>query len=100
MTWPIYTGGKVGAAQRLREAELTGAKAELLGTEEQLNFQLVARHFGLRLAVIVEGLRQTQLGLDCRASCWPRQCAQPIYLDMVADRLYYRKTPTRHKRNS
>jgi outer membrane protein TolC len=61
MTWPIYTGGKVGAAQKLREAELAGAKAELLETEERLDFQLVGRYFGLRLAVIVEGLRQTQL---------------------------------------
>ena len=26
MTWPIYTGGKIGAAQKLREAELTGAR--------------------------------------------------------------------------
>ena len=61
MTWPIYTGGKIGAAQKLREAELTGAKAELLEAEERLDFQLVARYFGLRLAAIVEGLRQTQL---------------------------------------
>jgi outer membrane protein TolC len=61
MNWPIYTGGKIGAAQKLREAELTGAKAELLEAEERLDFQLVARYFGLRLAAIVEGLRQTQL---------------------------------------
>ena len=61
MTWPIYTGGKVGAAQKLREAELRGAKAELLEAEERLDLQLVARYFGLRLATIVEGLRQAQL---------------------------------------
>jgi len=61
MTWPIYTGGKIGAAQKLREAELTGAKAELLEAEERLDLQLVARYFGLRLAAIVEDLRQTQL---------------------------------------
>jgi outer membrane protein TolC len=61
MTWPLFTGGKIGAAQKLREAELTGAKAELLETEERLDFQLVARYFGLRLAATVEGLRMTQL---------------------------------------
>ncbi len=61
MTWPIYTGGKIGAAQKLREAELTGAKAELVEAEERLDLQLVARYFGLRLAATVEGLRQTQL---------------------------------------
>ncbi len=61
MTWPIYTGGKVGAAQKLREAELTGARAELLEAEERLDFQLVGRYFGLRLATTIEGLRQVQL---------------------------------------
>jgi outer membrane protein TolC len=61
MSWPIYTGGKVGAAQKLREAELTGAKAELLEAEERLDFQLIARYFGLRLAATVEGLRLDQL---------------------------------------
>ena len=61
MTWPIFAGGKVGAAQRLREAELSGARAELVEAEERLEFQLVVRYFGLRLAAIVEGLRVTQL---------------------------------------
>jgi outer membrane protein TolC len=61
MTWPIFTGGKIGAAQKLHEAELAGAKAELLGAEERLDLQLVVRYFGLRLAATVEGLRQTQL---------------------------------------
>ena len=61
MTWPIFTGGKIGAAQKLREAELAGAHAELQETEERLDFQLIARYFGLRLAAIVEGLRQNQL---------------------------------------
>ena len=61
MTWPIFTGGKVGAAQKLRKAELTGANAELQETEERLDFQLIARYFGLRMAAMVEGLRQNQL---------------------------------------
>lgn len=61
MTWPIFTGGRIGAARMLREAELAGAQAELQETEERLDFQLIARYFGLRLAVIVEGLRQNQL---------------------------------------
>jgi len=61
MTWPLYTGGKIDAVQKLREAELTGARAELAQTGERLDFQLVARYFGLRLANVVEGLRQSQL---------------------------------------
>ena len=61
MAWPIYTGGKISAAQKLREAELTGAKAELVEAEERLDLQLVARYFGLRLATTVEGLRQAQI---------------------------------------
>jgi outer membrane protein TolC len=61
LTWPLFTGGKIGAAQKLREAAVTGAKAELLETEERLDFQLIARYFGLRLATTVESLRLTQL---------------------------------------
>jgi outer membrane protein TolC len=61
MTWPLYTGGKIGAAHKLHEAELSGAKAELHEAEERLDFQLIGRYFGLRLATTVEGLRQTQL---------------------------------------
>lgn len=61
MTWPLYTGGKIGAAHKLHEAELSGAKAELHEAEERLDFQLIGRYFGLRLAATVESLRQTQL---------------------------------------
>ncbi len=61
MTWPIFAGGKIGAARKLREAELSGARAELVEAEERLEFQLVVRYFGLRLTTIVENLRQTQL---------------------------------------
>lgn len=61
MAWPIYTGGKLSAVKKLHEAELSGAKAELLEVEERLDFQLIARYFGLRLAVVVEDLRQNQL---------------------------------------
>jgi outer membrane protein TolC len=61
MAWPIYTGGKLSAVKKLHEAELSGAKAELSEAEERLDFQLIARYFGLRLAVVVENLRQNQL---------------------------------------
>ena len=61
LAWPLYTGGKITAVQKLREAEVAGAKAELAGTEERLDFELIVRYFGLRLAGLVEGLRQTQL---------------------------------------
>ncbi len=61
LNWPIYTGGKITAAQRFREAEVSGAKAELHETEERLDLTLIARYFGLRLAGIVEGLRKAQL---------------------------------------
>jgi outer membrane protein TolC len=45
----------------LREAELTGAHAELQEAEERVDFQLIARYFGLRLAAVVESLRRDQL---------------------------------------
>lgn len=61
MNWPIYTGGKVTAAQMLRAAEVGGARAELHEAEERLDFELVARYFGLGLAATVERLRGTQL---------------------------------------
>jgi outer membrane protein TolC len=61
MAWPIYSGGKIGAVKKLRDAELSGAKAELSEIEERLDFQLIARYFGLRLAVVVEDLRLNQL---------------------------------------
>ncbi|MFN7573099.1 MAG: TolC family protein [Betaproteobacteria bacterium] len=61
VNWPLYTGGKIEAAQKLREAERSGAEAELQQTEEQLDFQLIVRYFGLRLAKMVEALRTDQL---------------------------------------
>lgn len=61
LNWPLYTGGKITAAQRFREAEVSGARAELHETEERIDLMLIARYFGLRLAGIVAGLRQAQL---------------------------------------
>lgn len=61
MNWPIYTGGKIDAAQKARAAEVGGAQAELRETGERLDFELIARYFGLRLAMTAERLRETQL---------------------------------------
>jgi outer membrane protein TolC len=63
MNWPIYTGGRIPAAQAALGAEVDGARAEKRGTEERLDFDLVRRYFGLRLAGQVEALRAEQLAL-------------------------------------
>ena len=44
MTWPLFTGRQDRrGAEACARPKLTGAKAELLETEERLDFQLVAR---------------------------------------------------------
>lgn len=60
MNWPIYTGGKITAAQQAKAADVEAAQAEQRGTQEQLDAELARRYFGLRLASDVERLRQAQ----------------------------------------
>jgi len=60
VTWPIYTGGRISAAQQAKAAEAQAAHAEQHGTQERLDAELAQRYFSLRLAGDVESLRRAQ----------------------------------------
>ncbi|MEN9492997.1 MAG: hypothetical protein RJA63_3446 [Pseudomonadota bacterium] len=60
MNWPIYTGGRITAAQEAKAADTDVARAEQRETAERLDSELVRRYFGLRLAEDVERLRLAQ----------------------------------------
>lgn len=60
MNWPIYTGGRITAAQQVKAADTDVARAEQRETSERLDSELVRRYFGLRLAEDVERLRLAQ----------------------------------------
>jgi len=58
ITWPIYTGGKIRAANKAADAKLMEAQVddERVKAEEITN--VVQRYFGLKLAINVEKVRQ------------------------------------------
>ena len=56
-TWPVYTGGKVPAANRAAEARVTDAEQQRKQTEEALAAELVRRYYGLRLAISARDVR-------------------------------------------
>jgi len=60
-TWAIYTGGRITATQRALAAGVDQARAELTGTEEQLDLQLAQVYFGLELASNIERTRTSVL---------------------------------------
>jgi outer membrane protein TolC len=60
-TWPLYTGGKIGAVQAALAAEVQASTAQRRGVEEQLERELVQRYFGLRLTRQLLALRVQQL---------------------------------------
>jgi outer membrane protein TolC len=64
-TWPIFTGGKVAAANRAAEARVSDVAAQRRQTEESLAAELVRRYYGLRLTLSARAVRQEVLkGLD------------------------------------
>jgi outer membrane protein TolC len=64
-TWPVFTGGKVAAANRAAEARVDDAVAEKRLTGNALTTELVRRYFGLRLAENARDLRADVLrGID------------------------------------
>jgi outer membrane protein TolC len=64
-TWPVFTGGKVAAANRAAEARVDDAKAERRMTANALVTELARRYFGLRLAVSARDVRADVLrGID------------------------------------
>ena len=60
-TWPMYTGGKVQAANRAAEARVTDAEQQRKQTEEALGAELVRRYYGLRLAISARDVRKEVL---------------------------------------
>ena len=64
-TWPVYTGGKVTAANRAAEARVSDVEAQRRQAEESLASELVRRYYGLRLAMSARDVRAEVLaGLD------------------------------------
>lgn len=59
--WPLYTGGRIQAAQRAGAAGEAEAGAALRQTENSLFHELVRRYYGLQLARTVQATRTTVL---------------------------------------
>lgn len=50
LSWPVYTGGRIRAANRAAEEKVVEFEAELKRTRHSLITELARRYFGLRLA--------------------------------------------------
>lgn len=65
VSWPLYTGGRITAANRAAEARVRDAEALRDLTGEALATELARRYFGLRLAISARDVRALVLdGLD------------------------------------
>jgi outer membrane protein TolC len=60
-SWPLFTGGRILAANRAAAAELTATREEGRATEGTLVAELARRYFGLRLAERVVEVRHEVL---------------------------------------
>lgn len=60
-TWPIYTGGKISAAQEASKYAVDEAMANKRLATEDLDAQLAGYYFGLQLAISVEKLQKDML---------------------------------------
>ncbi|ALO14550.1 outer membrane channel protein [Salinivirga cyanobacteriivorans] len=58
LTWPIYTGGKIRAANKAAEARLEATQAKNQDVVAKEITSVVERYFGLRLAMNVEKVRK------------------------------------------
>ncbi len=58
LTWPIFTGGRIMAANRLADANLEEARHKTRHTRQVLTSQLVSYYFGVRLTKRVVEVRQ------------------------------------------
>lgn len=54
LSWPVYTGGRIRAANRAAEEKVVEVEAELQRTRHSLITELARRYFGLRLAEAAE----------------------------------------------
>jgi outer membrane protein TolC len=59
VNWPLFTGGKITAAQQLATARTAEAGATLKGTSESLATRLVSTYYGLQLAEQALVVRQS-----------------------------------------
>src|SRR6056297_952616 len=57
LTWPIYTGGKIRAANKAAEAKMEATQAKNQQVVAKEITSVVERYFGLRLALNVEEVR-------------------------------------------
>ena len=65
-TLPIFTGGKIGAAQKAAKYGAEEARAKLRSTANQLDAELVTKYFGLQLALSLQKLREATLAEEDR----------------------------------
>lgn len=69
VTWPLYTGGKVQAANKAAALQVTDAEQTRRQTTGALSSELVRRYFALRLALRARDVRASVLaGLDTHLS--------------------------------
>ncbi|HOO90334.1 MAG TPA: TolC family protein [Syntrophales bacterium] len=61
MTWPIFTGGRILAANRAADAQVKASEAKVRSTESTLISELAVRYFRLRLAREMVELRRETL---------------------------------------
>lgn len=65
LLWPIYTGGRISAANRAADAALEASREKYRETESHLTSRLGSLYFGLGLARQVEQVRREVLsGMD------------------------------------
>lgn len=60
-TVPIFTGGKIGAAQKTAKFAVDEARAKRDGERNRLDAELVSKYFGLQLALSLRQLRDATL---------------------------------------
>ena len=75
-TMPIFTGGKIGAAQGAARAGVDEARAQADNQANMLDAELVTRYFGLQLALSLQKLRQATLAEEEREVARARKFEQ------------------------
>ena len=72
-TLPIFTGGRIGAAQKAAKYGAEEARAQHRQEANQLDAELVTKYFGLQLALSLQKLRQATLAEEDRELSRARQ---------------------------
>ena len=63
LKWPVYTGGKIDAANKVASIKKQEANQESIQKKSALTSELITRYYGLRLANEVRNIRQELLDL-------------------------------------